>query len=242
MKKETSLLQNLGLDQHEAFIYEKLLEKETNSITDIEKLTKLHRPQIYAAIDKLLEKSLVHVVVKGKRKFYTATSPQLVEQIFARKEKEFFDYVESLHKKYEKSHSHKPEVTFSEGKEAIQKTYMDIPNEVKKDEMYYRYMPVSKLYRSKYIPKNYRESRDKKGLERMIITNKHTMHERSNHLTRTVKAVPAHFDLFEYEMSLTMFNDKVVLVDFETESVIEIKHERFAEFQKKVFKLLFSKL
>lgn len=103
-------------------------------------------------------------------------------------------------------------------------------------------MPVSKLYRSKYLPKNYREERDKKGLERMIITSSHTLHPRSNHLTRSTKAVPSEFDLFEYEMSVTMYQDNVVLVDFETESVIEIKHERFAKFQQKVFKLLFSKL
>ncbi|MFA7194033.1 MAG: helix-turn-helix domain-containing protein [Candidatus Paceibacterota bacterium] len=242
MLKEKSLLQNLGLDKHEAFIYEKLLEKETNSISDIERTTKLHRPQIYMALHKLQEKSLVHTINKGKRKYYTATSPQAIEQLFTQKEKEFFDYVENLHHTYEKSHSSKPDVTFSEGKEAIQKTYSDIPKSLKKDDMYYRYMPVSKLYRSKYIPKNYREERDKKGLERLIITSKHTMHAKSNHLTRSVKAVPPTFDLFEYEMSLTMYKDKVVLVDFETESVIEIKHQRFAEFQKKVFKLLFSKL
>ncbi len=242
MRKEKSLLQNLGMNQHESLIYEKLLEKETNSITDIEKLTKLHRPQIYNALKVLQEKNLVQIVIKGKRKYYSATSPQAIEQIFTQKEKEFFDYIENLYRTYEKSHSHKPEVTFSEGKEAIQKTYSDIPKELKRNGMYYRYMPVSKLYRSRYLPKNYREERDKKSLERMVITSKHTMHHKSNNLMRTVKAIPPEFDLFEYEMSLTMYNDKVVLVDFETESVIEIKHERFAKFQQKVFKLLFSKL
>lgn len=242
MKNQKSLLQNIGLDQHESLIYEKLLLKEINSISDIERSTHLHRPQIYKAIKDLEQKNLVQVVVKKKRKYYTATSPEKIEQIFSQKEKEFFDYVENLHRTYERSHANKPEVTFSEGKDAIQKTYSDIPKELKKDEMYYRYMPVSKLYRSKYLPKNYREDRDKKGLERMIITSKHTMHAKSNHLTRSVKAVPPEFDLFEYEMSLTMYKDKVVLVDFETESVIEIKHDRFAQFQQKVFKLLFSKL
>lgn len=242
MKKEKSLLQNIGLDQHESLIYEKLLTKEINSISDIERASKLHRPQIYKALQNLEDKNLIHTVVRGKRKYYTATSPEVIEQIFSQKEKEFFDYVENLHREYEKSHANKPEVTFSEGKEAIMKTYADVPKNLRKDEMYFRYMPVSKFNKSKYLPKNYREERDKKGLERMIITSKHTMHAKSNHLTRSVKAVPPEFDLFEYEMSLTMYNDKVVLVDFETESVIEIKHERFAKFQQKVFKLLFSKL
>ncbi len=242
MKKPKSLLQQLGLDQHQANVYETLLEKEYNSVSDIERNTHLHRPQIYSAIKDLQEKDLVHVVMKGKRKYYTATSPEKIEELFANKEKEFFNYIENLYRTYEKSRSHKPEVFFSEGKEAIGKTYMDITKNLKRDEMYYRYMPVSKLYRSKYIPKAYREARDKKGLERMIITSKHTMHAKSNHLTRSVKAVPPTFDLFEYEVSVTIYQDKVILVDFETESVIEIKHERFAEFQKKIFKLLFSKL
>jgi sugar-specific transcriptional regulator TrmB len=239
---KTAVLKNLGLSINEAATYKAMLTQEFNSVRDIETATELHRPQIYKALEELQSKDLVHVVMRGKRKYYSATSPEKLVALFTQKEKDFFNYIEDLHHMYETSRSHKPDVSFSEGKEAIEKTYMDIANDLKKDEMYYRYMPISKMYRSKYIPKNYKQIRDKKGLERHIITSTHTMHEKSNHLTRSVKAVPESFDLFEYEMGLTIYHDKVVLVDYESESVIEIKHNRFAEFQKKIFKLLFSKL
>jgi len=108
--------------------------------------------------------------------------------------------------------------------------------------MYFRYSSALALNREKFIPKDYRSVRDKKGLERLIITNESTRGLHVKRLGREVKAVPADFDLFEYNISQLIYGNKVSLIDYNTKTAITIENAMIAEFQKKIFKLLFKKL
>lgn len=240
--KKVNILENLGLNEHQSMIYEKLLEKERCSASELVRETGLHRPQVYDALKGLEEMKLVVQAKYKKRKNYVAVSPQKLETLFGQFEKDFYEKIEDYHNAYEKSRANRPIVSFSEGGEAIKETYLDVVNSLGKEEMYLRYMPITAFNREKYIPKGYREVRDKKGLERLIITSESARKENSFALGREIKVVPKKFDLFEYNVSVLIFGDKVSIVDYDTESVINIKHAKFAEFQRKIFKLLFSKL
>ncbi len=97
----------------------------------------------------------------------------------------------------------RPIVSFSERNYAVKNAYMDITRTLDKDEVYFRYMPVATPLRKKYIPKGYKELRDKKGLERKIITSATTKNG-SNKLTRSVRTIPLNYDLFKYNVGLTI--------------------------------------
>jgi len=235
------ILKNLGLDQNEEKTYVFLLENGASSPTDIEKKTSIHRPIVYKALESLKNKNLVNISPKGKRTLYTAESPEKLESIFRELEKTFFNDVEDLHNLYELGQKNKPKVTYNEGKQAIQDSYMDIPNTLDKDAEYYRYMSIQNSNREKFLPKGYRELRNKKGLESMIITNKSAKKDKIR-LGSRVKVLPDSYDLFEYNIGQVIYGDKVAIVDYDSQSVITINHPKFAEFQKKLFKLLFEKI
>ncbi|MEI6553274.1 MAG: helix-turn-helix domain-containing protein [bacterium] len=235
------ILKNLGLDQNEEKSYVFLLENGASSPTDIEKKTGIHRPIVYKSLESLKNKKLVNVSPKGKRTLYFAESPEKLESMFRELEKTFFSDVEDLHTLYELGQKNKPRVTYSEGKQAIQDSYMDIPNTLEKDAEYYRYMSMENSNREKFLPKGYRVLRDKKGLESMIITNKSSKKDAIK-LGRRVKTLPDSYDLFDYNIGQVIYGDKVAIVDYDSQTVITINHPKFAEFQKKIFKLLFEKI
>ena len=65
---------------------------------------------------------------------------------------------------------------------------------------------------------------------------------KSNRLHRLIKTVPAKYDLFSYDITQLIYKDKVAFIDFGSLSAAIIENPTFAEFQRKIFKLLFDKL
>ncbi len=243
-QKETVLtsLHSIGMNDHEATVYLALLDRGPSSPTQIEMYVRLHRPLVYKALASLLDQKLVRISPKGKRRLYVAESPDKLIELFKNIETNFLSNIEDLHIMYANPHSPKPTLTYAEGDEAVHESLMDVIKTLDKGDVYYRYSPGSEQFdRTRFLPKKYKEMRDQKQLERFVIVNddgkKHSIK-----LGKYVKSVPRSFDLFNDRIGLAIYKNKVLIVDYETQSVITIAHGKFAEFQKKLFKLLFSKL
>ncbi len=240
-KDKKSILEKIGFNKKESDIYKALLEMGPSSISDIVRKTGHHRPMVYHTLPMLIEKGVIGVMPKGKYKKYTAESPDKLERLFTNLESEFNLEIQGLYETYESSEK-KPIVSYAEGGKAITSVYSDVVHSLKKGDMYFRYSSAMALNRERYVPKDYRRVRDEKGLERWIITNHTSRHLHNKKLGRAVKAVPSDFDLFDYNITQIIYGDKVSIIDFNTKTTITIKNKMIAEFQKKIFKLLFKKL
>lgn len=242
-KAETKgILERVGFSGEESGVYMTLLQHGPLSPSEVVRKAGLHRPAAYRVLTKLQGAGLVSVMPKGKFKVYIAESPDKVERIFQEMEDDFNSEIHELFDLYEKRDK-KPIVTFAEGKDAITDTFSDVVHELKKGDTYYRYGSSITLHRARHhIPKDYRAVRDRKGLERLIITDESSKKFIKMRLGKTVKAVPNDFDLFSHNVSQIIFGDKVAFIDYNTKSVVTIENPMIAEFQKKIFRLLFKKL
>lgn len=238
--KKNLLLTQLGFTKNEALVYESLLKLGKAKVATIVRESGLHRPLVYKALPQLIEKHLVSVMPRGKVHEYAAESPEKLEALFKEREVSFFRSIEDLHGLYDKQEK-KPRITVTEGADAIREAYATMIHSLKKGETYYRY-GSTKALRKKYIPKDYREVRDKKQLERLVITNVPSKLQARDRLGRTIKVIPPEYDLFEYDISQMIYNDRVVVADYNTNTVITIDNPVIAQFQRKLFKLLFNKL
>ena len=82
------------------------------------------------------------------------------------------------------------------------------------------------------LPKNYREKRDKKQLERYVIMSE----------LGASQTIPKEFDDFADNISLTLYGNKIAYIDFTTESSIIIEHQALCDFHKKMFRMLYVSL
>ncbi len=238
--KDTLL--SIGLTDHECDIYMALLTLGPSSPTQLEKQAGMLRPTVYKTLSSLLAKRLVTISPKGKRKLYIAESPDKLTELFQTIESRFFSHIEDLHTLYKTPRHEKPFVTFSQGDQAIRDGYIDVVSSLSKNDTYYRYSPGYELFdKSRFLPKKYKEIRDRKMLERFVITNEDGKTYKKL-LGRGTKSVPRSFDMFQDRVGMTIYKDKVLIVDYETQSAITITHQKFADFQKKIFRLLYGKL
>lgn len=133
-------------------------------------------------------------------------------------------------------------------KKSVTNVFEDILTTLKKGSVYYRYSSVSKdFYNSKlthnpYLSQTYFDRQKNKQLERLVITGEETNRNMKQELDVTVKEIPEKYDPFGDNITQIIYGDKVAFIDYEAESSVIIESKRFANFQKKLFLLLYRKL
>ncbi len=230
-----------GLTKQESLIYKGLLESGPETVAVIARNAGLHRPVVYKFLPRLQEKGLIHEVKKGKSTYFVAESPDKLSYLFDSMTGQFKDAVSEL--KDLQTKDGKPIVKFYEGKEGIRGVFYDMVSSLKKGELYYRYTSSrGRENDEKYLPANYRKIRDSKKLERFVISNVKRAAQKKPRMERAMRLVPPEFDLFEDDVTLLMYQDKVAYIDYNTETATVIQNKMIAIFQIKIFKLLYSRL
>jgi DNA-binding transcriptional regulator GbsR (MarR family) len=237
------ILTRLGLTATESLVYTTLLEAGTATITELARRTQLHRPAVYQALPKLLDKQLIAKVVAKKRTLLVPESPDNLLFLAQDLERDIQNQLPSLKTLFERS-SERPILQVFEGARGIKKVFYDLLGSVKKGDVVYRYeSPIDYHKNKKYIPPEYGKRLVKTSdVDWYIITNEKTYGRKTRYLGRAFKKVPESFDLFNYDVSQFIYNNKVAFIDFKNESAAIIESQSIAMFQKKIFKLLFNKL
>lgn len=236
------ILRTLGLDKKAVAIYTVLLEAGPLTISTIAERAGIHRPLIYKTLPTLREKGLVSLSPRGKQKRYVAESPERLQLLVQRLSSELDSLIPALKEKFEIK-ERRPLVTYLEGKRGITSVFEDLITTLKRGDVFYRYSSAKDSQKADaYLPPHYRTMRDKKQLERFVITSEGQASKKKPRLERSVKIVPVKYDLFDHNVTELIYANKVALIDYNSETAIIIKNATIADFQKRIFRLLFSKL
>lgn len=242
MKKYDSLLARLWLSEHERLIYLTLLEHPYLNVTDLARRTKYHRPMVYRSLGSLesqwyIEKSLL----EGKRYFYHANSPAKLRE----KLNELTTIADHLIPEMEEVHRKiydAPILSIREWIEWIRSIHGDLVHTLKKWDTYYRYSSTrdEKSRKVSYIPSEYLLVQKSKELSRFVITN--TEHEvlHNDNPYREILSIPRSFDPFDDNISKIIYSNKVAIIDYDSQMGWIIENERFARYEEKIFRLLYS--
>jgi predicted transcriptional regulator len=237
------ILTSLGLQKNESVLYMTLLEKGTASIAEIVQITGIHRPIVYKLLPALVQKNLVLISVRGKRKLYSAESPHHLKMLAEKVNTELDKLLPDLVGLYD-NRNPRPKIKFFEGEKVVAWVYEDVLATCKKGDIFYRYeSPKDYAKNDKHLPPGYFDRIcHKKEIQKFIITNEKTARNKPRVLERISKFVPEKYDLFEYDITQIVYNNKVAFVDFNSTTAWIIENASFAKFQRQLFKLLFEKL
>jgi sugar-specific transcriptional regulator TrmB len=82
------ILEEIGLSKNEVTTYLKLIELGPSTAVEVAKGTRLHRPNVYDALNKLVKRSLVGYFLKEKVKYYEVLDPEQLMTLMKAKELE----------------------------------------------------------------------------------------------------------------------------------------------------------
>jgi len=113
----------------------------------------------------------------------------------------------------------------------------------KRGEMFFRYTSEQDLAKvNTYLTNDYRNKRDKKKLERMVISNYVSGKQKKSRLERFVRFLPEETEQFEQNVIQLVYGSRVTMIDLTKEEVMIIENKRLADFQKSIFKVLYKRL
>jgi sugar-specific transcriptional regulator TrmB len=244
--EKNHIFSHLGLGDNEALVYQTLISFPCLSVAEIAKKTSLYRPSVYRTLATLSQKHLVVTTPKGKRVVYSAESPDSLKDLLFERFAFLEDEIALLEKKFSRSHARKKtSVRLLEGEGAIAQAILAIPKSLKTGDVYYRYS-ARDIEGPHTIPKKilhaYAQKREAKKLERYVITGKKNYEQKHDALDREIKIVPPEFDLFQQNVSQIIYGNTILLLDYNEETALVIENPALAEFQKKIFLLLFRLL
>jgi len=240
--KKLDILQKIGLNKNESAIYVALLEFGPATISAVARKTGVHRPLIYKALPFLKDNGLISESPKGKLTQYVAEPPEKLEALFEGFKFEFGEMMPELKSLYQTAEK-KPLVKYFEGRKGVSSVFEDIVTSLKRGDVFYRYSSTKNTEKSNsYLPPNYREIRDKKQLERFVITSESRGKTKKPRLERDMKFVPANYGLFDYDVTEIVYGNNIAFVDYNSETALVIENPIIAEFQKKLFKILYDRL
>ncbi len=244
MEKYVKVLRKFGLSDYEIHIYMALLRNGPRHVTDIARDTGYHRPLIYKTLRTLRERGYITPVPgSGKQKLYHVTDPQWLKreiEDFTRQWEHIIDELSTLF--YKKKDQ--PNLEIKEWVEEIRAIHSDLVHSLKKWDVYYRYSSSFRNYsdRSKYVPDDYFRLQKEKELQRFVITSEEMKQYRIGNPLREVVAIPEWFDLFNDNITKLIYGDKVAIIDYNSLSWWVIESARFAEYERKIFLMLYKLL
>lgn len=242
MDKYIKLFERLGIGEKIARVYLYLLEYGTSNITDITKRTGLHRIEVYRAIPLLEEEKLITSLLRWKRTLYRPLSPERIYELIRDFERRNAPIMDDLMMQYEKLWKN-ISVRYQEWPAGITWVFDDIIESLPSGSVFYRISAENDVAKSNtYLPKDYRARRDKKWLERMVISSSRAALPKQKRLERDIVIIPPEFDEFDQDITMTIYGDKVAFIDYREENSIIIENPMIADFERKIFMLLYKKL
>lgn len=237
------LLYTLGLNQKESAVYLALLKLGSAGVSQIARSSHLYRPAVYQALPKLIEKGLVTEFPKGKQKRYVCEPPEKLGKRLEEVMGQAQELLPELNKIYKRA-GITPIVKRLDGAQGIAFVHEDLITSLKRGEIYYRYSspPVFTARDQQYLPKNYYAIRNQKQIERFVITNPRIAKESKPDLDKAIKTIPSEYGSFEYGVTLMIYGEKIAFIDYNIEMALVIENKAIAEFQKKIFKILYDRL
>lgn len=236
------ILQKLWLSQDEANIYLFLIHNQNQTIAEISKWTKINRPKLYKILPNMVESWLVANIMNGKRIHYTAENPKILSQYLENIKNEYDLYIPEIEKLYQNQFS-KPIFKHLKWVSGVWNIFLDIAHTLKAGEVFYRYSSRNESALSLFPKKMYQEYkkiRDTKKLERYVITNEFLNDLKPKKLDKDVVIIPPKYDIFEDNITKIIYGNKVAIIDYNSLESFIIESPIFANFEKKIFLLLFK--
>ncbi len=236
------LLHQAGLSKKEAAVYASLLDSGQQSIMSLNRSTQINRPALYEVLPRLERKDLVSRVKVRNRFQYVAESPERLLRQFEKRVETETAGLAQLAEQFVAPNSQKPVVKYFDHERALEIIFDDVIHTLPIGGEFYRYSARLDTKHPEFLTTYYAQNRDRRKLERLVITSAQKAHGKKPKLERSVRSIPETFDLFEDNISLLIYGHKTAYIDYGSKTSFVIESEKIARFQQKLFQLLWKQL
>ncbi len=231
-------LEEFGLNKNESVVYLALLQMGPSAVLAIARHTALKRPTVYLILDSLIEKGLVVVVPKEKKKLFLALPPSRLEEEMERKTNLIRQVMPELSALY-RSETAKPSIKFFESNEGMFEVYREITkrSDIKEIMTFFSPEAIPKKFEQVYelLIKLFKE---RKVRAREIISApppRHFYLEQLKHLSNYhARLAPKEF---KFSSDTIIYGNKIAIFSFKKHFALIIESDDVVNSFKSLFEL-----
>ncbi|MDP3917251.1 MAG: helix-turn-helix domain-containing protein [Nanoarchaeota archaeon] len=232
MQSTEEKLKTCGLTRNGAKVYLELLKHDLINGSQLAKKSGLDRTLTYQILNNLIEKGLVHYIIKSHKKYFGANDPKNLLNPLKEKEAFIKDFIPEL-RSLEKIKEEEQEINIYEGIEGLR----SLMREIIKEKSFCAFGATGRAYDVLYELPRIGKELTKKGFGARIIMNT----EYKTQEILKLKSVEARFLDIKSEATTTIFGDKVSIhVIKERPIIIMIKDKDIVESYKNHFEVLWK--
>lgn len=243
---EINELLEVGLDEKEAAIYVAMLSLGSAGISLIARKSKQNRVTTYEVINRLIEKRLVILSFVGKKKVYTAESPDNLKLLIKQKLEKLDSILPELFALENKT-TIKPKIRYYEGIDGIKRAYMASVNSIEDviigfvgaEQLTVRDDVLKTFWQTEYVPAR----RKNKKMGNIIVPD--NAHGKELKLTqdenyRVVRLIPA--SQYNFEAEILAVDDVITLISYSKDEAfaISLQSKPMANTIKMIFKIVWN--
>lgn len=209
------------------------------SMSSVVRTAHIHRPAAYRAVRALHARGILESHKNGKRTTFRSKGTETLVSLFA----ETTSTVAQTARSAQKADPTFAHVRYLTGTKGITEIFADVLQHTKKGDTFFRYTSERNLDEvNSYLPKDYRTMRDRKKIERQVISNVHSGSRKRPRLERFVKFLGGDKEHFTQNAIQLIYGTRIAFIDITRKECFVIENETLAEFQKVIFKALYRRL
>ncbi|MBS3089774.1 helix-turn-helix domain-containing protein [Candidatus Pacearchaeota archaeon] len=239
-RKILEVLEFIGLHKNERIIYLDLIKNGSSTALEVSKRTKIHRPNTYDALRKLLEKGFISQVKNISKTLFQAMDPNKIHTYIEQKKQEVNSILPDL-KELTNVKQGKEGVSISEGVFAARNALLDLLELNSEIKIYGASKQALETFGFGFLA-DFHMKRIKKKIHMRHIYN-HDAWERIKKLNRMKYTQARHLSkYFDSPVSTNICGDTVIFIIFSNPvAVITIKKIEVAESYGKYYEILWSR-
>jgi predicted transcriptional regulator len=231
----------LGMHKHAAAVYVAIRESSPILAASIAAKIRIYRPAVYRALSELLNAGFISKKKIGGRTYYVPENAQRIIGAFTHGLEGIAQSVDALEVGDMRMAGSSLRILSGFG--GVRQTFDDVIEHTKARDTFYRYTSERNLGAvNRYLSPHYRARRDKKRLERLVISNPTSGSQKRPRLERFIKYIPKDANLFEQNIIQIVYGDRVAFIDLNKEEAVIIENAALADFQKVIFAQLYKRL
>ncbi|MFH1781622.1 MAG: helix-turn-helix domain-containing protein [Patescibacteria group bacterium] len=169
-QKSIKAVNKLGFSDKESRIYLACLEMGAGSVQEIATKAKVKRTTVYNFVDKLVELGLVSQTQSGKKLFYVAESPEILEGIQRKNQEALKESLPQLKKIFE-AEKFSTSFKYYRGREGMKRIWLDALEARNKELFWTIAHEASTVVLGKQFMEHYIERAHRAGIRSKILRN-----------------------------------------------------------------------
>lgn len=232
-------LDSIGFNKNEILVYLDLIRVGKSSAMDISKRTKIHRPNVYDTVFKMIEKGIVTQSIENNRKTFYPISPNDLLNYFKLKEFDLEKVIPEIKDIHNKPFEER-KVTMAEGKAYLRLIFLEMLKSSKPILTYRVLKEVTDIMGGGFLMDFHKRRIENKIPLKIIFNNGESRREKVLNKMKITEAreLP---EIYNSVITTNICGDKVILFFWEDPiSIVIITNSSIASTYRKYFKLIWE--